>query len=159
MSNSKYVYVHLTYPIEIFENGEYKELNNCSYIEFEECAKLSNSNITNYEIHERLTEYIKNAFTSNRKIKFEKENDDNDSIENSNDSVFSNEDDSVSSDESIADINAVNTQESSSASSIPPQNEFKLIVDKNEIKPKIYSLNKTFKIKKGGSNKYSRKHM
>ena len=153
MSTSKYVYVHLTYPIEIFENGEYKEINNCSNIEFEECSRLSKSNITNYEIHERLTKYIKNTFGSN-KIKFEKEyededdNDENTSIGSSNDSVFSNDDDSVLSDKSTNE-NVPNN----------PQTECKLIVNKNEIKPKIYSLNKTFKNKKRISNNFSRKQI
>lgn len=156
MTKSKYIYVHLTYPIEIFENGQYKELSNCNNIEFEECtSNLSNVNISNYEIHEKITQLIRESFgtqTNTCKIKFESgmehdyeygENDSN-SVCSTNDSIFSNE-------ELDGEV------ESHTETEIDSNTDYKLNVCKNEIKQKIISTNKSFKNKKKSGNKFSRK--
>ena len=170
MEKSKYIYVHLTYPIEIFENGQYKELSNCSNIEFEECtSNLSNVNISNYEIHEKITQLIRETFGENTqsnppKIKFKNnmehdyefdENDSN-SVCCTNDSIFSNEEMDENEEHKMQTSNVPPDTEETPQE--PSNADYKLNVSKNEIRPKIVSSNKSFKNKKS-KNKISRKQI
>jgi hypothetical protein len=169
-TKSKTIYVHLTYPIEIFENGQYKELSNCSAIEFEECAtQISNVNISNYEIHEKIKRLIDEKFSVAHqkpninkipsKIKFENsleeeydynENDSN-SVCSTNDSIFSNEE--YDENEMCKESN----EQPLSYENHTPTTDYKLCVKKDEIKQKIISSNKSFKNMKKCGNKFSRK--